>query len=113
MIEVEMERAAVNMDALYEQLKAQIGVEVGVGFRRGVVVLYCADSMSAEQMVAARKIAEDHDPSLLTQKQADALVARQELDIARRSFDPAVKDTDAALNWLVLEVRRLAAKFPD
>ncbi|MEO8609959.1 MAG: hypothetical protein ABI690_18845 [Chloroflexota bacterium] len=93
MIEVTVNRAAVNIEALDEQLRTAFGSATsGFSIGAGQVTVYLADNATPTQVDQARAIVISHDPSALTVAQQAALISRQKLDQARRDYDAAEID---------------------
>ena len=93
MIEVTVTRAAVNVEALDEQLRAAFGaLTSGFSIGQGQVIVYLDDKATPVQVDQSRALVIAHDPSALTAAQQAALIRRQKLDQARRDF--AASETD-------------------
>jgi hypothetical protein len=123
MIEVTVNRAAVNIEALDEQLRATFGaLTSGFSIGQGQVIVYLDNKATPAQVIQARAIVAGHDPSALTVAQQAALVRRQKLDQARRDFatsetdltpyvgkDPLLVTLAQKIVWLEREIAALRA----
>jgi hypothetical protein len=87
MIEVIIQRAAVNIEALDTALRAALGnVATGISVGGGQVKLHLTDDATPAQVDTARALAVAHVPTDLTPAQQAALIRRQKLDQARRDY---------------------------
>jgi hypothetical protein len=123
MIEVTVTRAAVNIDALDEQLRAAFGVLTsGFSISGGQVIVFLGDTATPTQVDQARIIVMNHDPSALTAAQQAALIRRQKLDQARHDYnasetdltpyagkDPLLVALAQKIVWLELEMASINA----
>jgi hypothetical protein len=123
MIEVNVTRASVNIEALDEQLRTTFGaLTSGFSISSGQVIVYLGNQATPAQVNQARTIVTNHDPSLLTTAQQAALMQRQKLDQARRDYaasetdltpyvgkDPLLVTLAQKIVWLEREIAALRA----
>jgi hypothetical protein len=116
MIDIEVGgKYSVNIEALDETLRENLGeVYNGLKLSGGVVTLRFLDHVTKEQISLGQQLVDLHQPEILTDKQSEQLIKRQQLDWARRDLkDIDLDKLDPLTRWLLLEVTRLAEKFPD
>src|SRR5690606_7008291 len=70
MQDIWLQQELVNIDALDEILRANLGeVVAGVSTSRGQLVIHLSDAASLNQVAEAKRLFEEHDPSQLSKRQ--------------------------------------------
>lgn len=111
MLEINLEREPVNVEALDNGLRAGLGsVFIGVSTADKRVTVFLSDAATPAQQKQARTLVSTHDPSQLTPRQQAEALRKQKLAQTRRDYGAADLDASAYDAQPAL-VRALAQKL--
>lgn len=112
-IEIEYGKGIVNIEALDETLREALGAQViGISTGHGRVILHLSAETLPEDVIRARELVADHDPTQLSTQQQAFQQRKQRLQQVRRDYKGS-SDLDpgdfAASDSLLLALARKVA----